>query len=113
MANQQSSTTEASIASPGLRTEPMHIPLSPLRQDKLISNEAHLAARVLSVARGAQVIAQIMHSNVIASENGDRPLLDVNSIDALAGLLSESMGLLAGLAESRIEFFNASASQGA
>lgn len=113
MANHQSSTKEMSSASARDNLEPLHIQHSPLRLGKVASDEAQLASRVLAVARGAQVLAEIIHSDILAADNGDRPLFDVNSIDALAGLLSESMGMLANLAERRIDYFNASTSQGA
>lgn len=113
MANHQSSTKEMSTASDRNNLEPLQIQHTPLRLGKVVSGEARLAARVLAVARGAQVVAEIIHSDILAADNGDRPLLDGNSIDALAGLLSESMGMLAHIAEGRIDFFNTSTTQGA
>lgn len=106
MANHESSTKEMSSASDRSHIDPLHTPFNPLKQGKTVSDEAYLAARVLRVARGAQVLAEVIHSNILAADNGDRPLFDVNSLDALAGLLSESMGMLAGFAERRIDYFN-------
>lgn len=113
MANVDSSISELSSASDRSNLEPLHIQHTPLRLGKVVSDEARLAVRVLAVARGAQVLAEIIHSDILAADNGDRPLLDGNSIDALTGLLSESMGMLAHIAEGRIDFFNTSATQGA
>jgi len=113
MANDESSTKEMSSASVRDHLEPLHTPNNPLHQGKVVSNEAYLAVRVLAVARGAQVVAGIIHADILAAENGDRPLLDGNSIDALAGLLSESMQMLADLAERRIDYFNTRTTEGA
>lgn len=106
MANHESSTKEMSSASDRGSIDPLHTPFNPLKQGKPVSDEAYLAARVLKVARGAQVLAEVIHSDILAADNGDRPLFDVNSLDALAGLLSESMSMLAGFAERRIDYFN-------
>jgi len=113
MANHESSTKEMSSASDRNNLGPLHTPHNPLRQGKVVSDEAHLAVRVLALARGAQVLSEIIHSDILAADNGNRPLLDVNSIDALAGLLSATMGMLANIAERRIDYFNTSTSQGA
>lgn len=112
MANRNSSTVATSTASPAGSLEPLFISHSPFVPGKAISSEAYLAGCVLNVARGAQVIADLLRADAIALDNGDAPVLGANSVDALAALLSESMGMLANVAEKRIDSFNSRTTAG-
>jgi hypothetical protein len=106
MANLKNSTNTTSSAMLPNYLSPLIEPYSYLPSNKEISNDAYFAERALTMSRGAKVLVDILRMDVVERDAGRNPVLDVGSIDALAGFLSESMHLLAGLAEQRLDAFN-------
>lgn len=112
MANHESSTKEMSSAMPEKYLPPLWRPHSCLSSANKHSAEGSFAERTLKISHGAAVIAEILRSDVTERDAGNSPLLDVNSIEALVGLLAESMRTLSDAAIDRIDFINAQASEG-
>lgn len=112
MANDESSTKELSSASAEKYPLPLYEPYSYLVPAAKHNSAGHFAEQVMRISRGAGVIAEILRSDVTERDAGNNPVLDVNSIEALAALLAESMRTLSDSALDRIDFINAEATQG-
>jgi hypothetical protein len=105
MANREDSMKETSKARPDYLT-PLIVPYSYLNASEQASNEVYFAERALTISRGAKVVADILRMDVIERDSGRNPVLDVNGIESLAGLLSESLFMLGELAEGRLDAIN-------
>ncbi|WP_426192578.1 hypothetical protein [Massilia sp. DWR3-1-1] len=92
---------------------PMHRPFSWLPYRLEDSSDARFAAMVKTVARGAQTIATIVQKDLIHASAGVQPLLSVDDLDGLVGLMVSSLNLMTGAAEDRIDYLEAEALKGA
>jgi hypothetical protein len=106
MANPKSITNATSSATMSDHLPPLVVPYSHLPLHKQVSNEVYFAERALTISRGAKVAADILRMDVIERDAGRNPVLEINGIEALAGLLSEAMFTLSEMTEKRLDDLN-------
>ena len=64
------------------------------------------AGRTMDIAQGIKTVLSLIHSNDLARDNGDAPLLNTNDIDRLTRLLMASADSLANDAEDQLDRIN-------
>ena len=106
MANAKNSTVATSSAMPPPYLPPLVVAQSCLDANRLADNNAHFAERALTISRGAKVLSDILHMDIVERDSGRNPVLAISSIEALAGFLSESMFMLGEMAEKRLDDIN-------
>lgn len=110
MANTKSSTQETQSARPpvDMNPTPSHRPFSWLSIGAESDPSAQFAARIMDIAAGTKVIAQIMRSHahdlryLADGSPGVVPLMSDNDIDALAGLAAVALDDLYDMAAAQV-----------
>ncbi|MDY7579440.1 hypothetical protein RGU70_14065 [Herbaspirillum sp. RTI4] len=66
--------------------------------------DTEFAARILSLAQGLQVCAEIIYSDSLARSNGDAPTLNFRDTDCMMRFIPAAIEAMAGEADDILEF---------